>query len=349
MIRFFCPCGAELFFESEFCGACKSPVAYNPEAMRFEIVQPPDETAANTTKTAVLCRNGIDFNVCNWLADHDAPHGLCFSCQFNRTIPNLGRDKNIQRWHTIEKSKRRLLFSLQSLGIPLANGWRDPQRGLLFDFLEDARSNPMAESPFVTTGYLDGVVTINVLEADPALRFAEQQASNQEYRTVLGHFRHESGHHAYQLFAHDNELISSFAELFGDAHRDYGLALQSFHTMGPRDGWEQHHITAYASAHPSEDWAETWGHYLHIHDTLETAASFGLLESDSTRPDFATKIHTWRRLSVGFNELNRSMGLDDAYPFIVNSAVAAKLAFVDHVIGALRNSSPDLATALPPF
>lgn len=347
MIRFFCPCGAELFFESDFCGACKSPVAYDPETMRFAIIQPTNGAAASATETARLCRNGIDFGVCNWLVNEDAPHGLCLSCQFNRTIPNLSRDKNIQRWHILERSKRRLLFSLQSLGIPLANGWRDPQRGLLFDFLEDARSNPMAASPFVTTGYLDGVVTINVLEADPAWRFAEQQASNQEYRTVLGHFRHESGHHVYRLFPCDNDLISSFAELFGDVRKDYGLALQCFHTMGPRDGWEQHHITAYASAHPSEDWAETWGHYLHIHDTLGTAVSFGLIETDLAQLDFAAKIHSWRRLSVGFNELNRSMGLDDAYPFIVNDTVAAKLEFVDHVIGALRNSCPELATAPP--
>ena len=35
-------------------------------------------------------------------------------------------------------------------------------------------------------------------------------------------------------------------------------------------------ISSYATTHPWEDWAETWAHYLHMADALETAASIGL-------------------------------------------------------------------------
>ena len=35
-------------------------------------------------------------------------------------------------------------------------------------------------------------------------------------------------------------------------------------------------VSTYASSHPWEDFAETWTHYMHIIDTLETARAFGL-------------------------------------------------------------------------
>jgi len=49
-----------------------------------------------------------------------------------------------------------------------------------------------------------------------------------------------------------------------------------------REGYLAHgsrqfnHVSAYATSHPWEDWAETWAHYLHMVDTLETARSLGL-------------------------------------------------------------------------
>jgi hypothetical protein len=35
--------------------------------------------------------------------------------------------------------------------------------------------------------------------------------------------------------------------------------------------WQKSFISKYATSHPWEDWAETWAHYLHIMDMLETA------------------------------------------------------------------------------
>ena len=190
MNRFNCPCGAEVFFESRVCESCKRALAFNPDTLSFELLPPENAPTEPSASSTHLCKNGIDYGVCNWLAPSDAPGGLCSGCQYNRTIPNLGCEENIKRWGIIEASKKRLLYSLLRLGLPLESGWQLPGRGLLFDFLEDQRSNPQATTPFVTTGFLDGVITLNVLEADPALRFVEQQAANEVYRTVLGHLRH---------------------------------------------------------------------------------------------------------------------------------------------------------------
>jgi hypothetical protein len=341
MIRFYCSCGAEVFFDSRTCEVCKSQLAFNPSSLKFERIGTTPEASDNTSSGSRLCQNGIDYDVCNWMADSDAPQGLCFGCQFNRIIPNLSRANNITRWATIEANKKRLLFSMIRLGLPPTNGWQLPGQGLLFDFLEDTRSTPTAESSFVTTGFLAGVITLNVLEADPASRFAEQEAANEVYRTVLGHLRHESGHYVFSLFSKNNDLRETFLKLFGDDTSDYAAALRSFYANGPLGNWHQHHITPYASAHPSEDWAETWGHYLHIQDTLETAASFGIVDAYPEHLDFQQKIHSWRRLSVGFNELNRSMGLNDAYPFVINDSVAEKLGFADRVAKALKLTHQD--------
>lgn len=348
MIRFYCPCGAEIFFDSRICEACKSPLAFNPRTLKFDRIEKTNKHSNHPPNGSRLCQNGVDYSVCNWLADYNAPQGLCFGCQFNRTIPNLARPTNVKLWAIIEANKKRLLFSLIRLGLPLANGWQLPDRGLLFDFLEDTRSIPTAEPSFVTTGFLAGVITLNVLEADPASRLAQQEAANEVYRTVLGHLRHESGHYVFSLFSEDDSLQKGFFRLFGDSARDYTAALQSFYANGPLANWHQHHITPYASAHPSEDWAETWGHYLHIQDTLETAASFGLVDAYPEYLDFRQKIQSWRRLSVGFNELNRSMGLSDAYPFVINDNVAEKLGFADRVVKRLKTTHQDSAVVQRP-
>jgi hypothetical protein len=49
--------------------------------------------------------------------------------------------------------------------------------------------------------------------------------------------------------------------------------LQNYYKKGARK--LESFISKYATSHPWEDWAETWAHYLHIMDMLETAY-FGL-------------------------------------------------------------------------
>ena len=131
-------------------------------------------------------------------------------------------------------------------------------------------------------------------------------------------------------------VLTDFRDLFGDESADYQMALDGYYENGPAANWRQQYISAYASAHPAEDWAESWGHYLHIHDALETAAAHGLTERWPENMDITERISTWRDLSITLNELNRSVGKRDAYPFLLNEAVAAKLGFVERFMELLR-------------
>jgi hypothetical protein len=96
--------------------------------------------------------------------------------------------------------------------------------------------------------------------------------------------------------------------------------------------------------HPWEDWAETFAHYLHIRDTLQTAQSFGLVVAgpaeaadpalmavppvDPGSERFSTVLDAWLPLTYALNAVNRSMGRDDLYPFTLAPVVIEKLSFV---------------------
>ena len=54
------------------------------------------------------------------------------------------------------------------------------------------------------------------------------------------------------------------------------LSLKRHYENGAPAGWQEKFISSYATAHPWEDWAETWAHYLHMTDALETAAAVGV-------------------------------------------------------------------------
>ena len=202
--------------------------------------------------------------------------------------------------------------------------------------MEDGRTNPQVFGDEVhNTGYADGVITINIAEADDVVREAERRAVNEQYRTVLGHLRHESGHYFFSKIP--ESLTSEVIALFGDTTTDYKAALEHYYATGPREDWRDFFISAYASAHPLEDWAECWGHYLHMLDVLETAASHDLVPKTLQTASFEQKISAWRQLSVTLNELNRSIGLDDAYPFLLGEVVTQKLELVEKVIAGLSN------------
>ncbi len=280
-----------------------------------------------------LCGNSREFAVCNWLVPANSAAPLCLACGLNRTVPDLSRSDNLQRWTRLEAAKRRLVYSLLQLDLPIANREQDPAAGLAFDFLEDQRSNPAAVQAQVATGHADGVITINVLEADPVERLRAREHMNEQYRTLLGHLRHESGHYFWERLVRNGEPLPRFRELFGDERADYTQALERHYRDGPPADWNQRFISPYASAHPWEDWAESWAHYLHMIDTLETAHDFRLVE-DAAAPaqssgSFDERIAQWLRLTVMLNELNRSMGQDDSYPFVVPPPVIDKLRFVD--------------------
>ena len=338
MRRFSCDCGSPVYFENDFCINCQSVLGYDPK--RHDMVTLAEwgnglyrDQLGNTFR---ICQNGVEHDVCNWLCDAEDSHELCQACRFNRTVPNQSRPENKQRWQVLERAKKRLFYTLSQLNLPLIDGFADPQRGLLLDFVEDARSSDEFPETFVTTGYIGGIITINALEADDVARTAARDELNESYRTVLGHLRHESGHYYWSLLNPQSETLEEFRSLFGDERMDYRSALDTHYQQGPPADWRENFISAYASAHPTEDWAECWGHYLHIYDALDTAWAHKLLGVQPAVMTMAERLAAWTRISLMLNELNRSVGRGDAYPFVINELVAEKLDFIERMILRLR-------------
>ena len=338
MRRFFCDCGQEIFLENQICTGCGKTLAYQPASGKMVTINDMNGVwrLCSNDQIVKLCLNRQLYGVCNAIVDlHDSDEH-CIACRLNRTIPDLSKAENLARWAKLEVAKRRLLHGLLSMGLPLQAPVKGFPRGLCFDFLEDKRSNPDAAHDFVATGHHEGVVTINVLEADEVQRVWQREQSSERYRTLLGHLRHEAGHYYFELLVQD---MTQFAYLFGDPNQPYHDALNHYYEQGPLAGWQQTHISAYASSHPSEDWAECFAHYLHITDTLETAVQRGAIMPVSLSASFDELLSAWGSFAVTLNELNRSLGLRDAYPFVVTAPIAEKLHFIHAAIAAYPGST----------
>jgi len=316
-------CGAPVFFESTACTGCKNPLAYFPARARMGVLTPQDRR----------CRNGTDHEVCNWALDPGQEGDYCRSCRLNQMIPNLAEADSREAWVRLEIAKRRLLFSLLGLGLPVQGKAEDPVRGMAFAFLKDEAA---AGKVKVLTGHADGLITINIAEADSPHREKVRIQMGEAYRTLLGHFRHESGHYYWDRLIRGTEGIDAFRAQFGDERADYGEASHRHYSAGPPQNWWDHFVSAYASMHPWEDFAETWAHYLHMTDTLETARAHDL---GPLRPagetSFESLIRAWLPLTVTLNDLCRSMGVPDSYPFVLSSKAIEKLRYVHDLIHSL--------------
>jgi len=288
-----------------------------------------------------LCKNYTDEQVCNWAVPSWDPQSLCLSCRLTRAIPDLSHNGHRQAWYRLEVAKRRVLFTLLQFELPLRSREEDPEQGLTFEFKADVGEEE------VTTGHSNGVITVNVAEADDVERERQKKAVHEPYRTLVGHIRHEVGHYYWERLIGASHEIHAFREMFGDERKDYAGALQAHYEQGPEPNWQGNFVSAYASSHPWEDWAETWAHYLHMVDALETAATCGL----SLRPghpdepsmpevpafslnklDFPSVINRWFPLTYALNNLNRGLGLPDAYPFVLSAPAIAKLQYVHDAI-----------------
>lgn len=310
-----CRCGQTVYFENHSCARCGRKLAFDPTSLAMASESEPGAGLP-------FCAKRGSHSRCNWLGDPAVSDGACISCSSSEVIPALSKTENRDRWRKLEQAKRRLIYDLLSLGLPV-----DASR-LRFVFKEDKRTNPDVHEEHVNIGHSQGVITINAAEADDVYREQMRLLMNEPYRTLLGHFRHEAGHYYFDLIVGD-ELRADARRLFGDESVGYDEALQRHYRDGPRPDWQQHFITGYASAHPAEDWAETFAHCLHINAALETAIANGLT--------VASDIDHWRRdfidLALKVNDFMRSLGLGDAYPFVITATVAEKIEFVR---GAIR-------------
>jgi hypothetical protein len=335
MKLFACTCQQILFFESVTCTRCGRTLAFLPD--RGQVAPVPAGYR--------LCRNYAEQGVCNWALAPDDPAEYCRSCRLNQVIPDLSRPGAKEAWHRLEIAKRRLVYTLVDLGLPLESKTDDPAHGLAFQFLEDKPEGK------VFTGHDAGVITINIAEADDPFREKMRVQMGEAYRTLLGHFRHEIGHHYWVRLVEHGPSLERFRERFGDERADYAQAQQRHYSAGPPADWGTRFVSAYASMHPWEDWAETWAHYLHMTDTLETARAHGLaLRPPPVTPhgpsppamragrldlrDFEDLVAGWFPVTITLNDLNRSMGLPDNYPFVLSATAVEKLRFVHEVIAA---------------
>ena len=354
---FSCACGRPVFFRNSECLACHRPLGY--AAARGQLLAleaAPSRSGRGGWREAGLpprrspryarCANLDSAAACNWLLDATelmAGFTLCRCCRLTRTVPDLTQPHAGLWWCCIEQAKRRLVSSLIGLGLPVQSRLEDAEQGLAFDLL----LAPL-EGPAVITGHADGVITLDVSEADDARREARRHELHEPYRTLLGHLRHETGHYYWQRLVEPTAWLPACRELFGDEREDYAEALQRHYANGAPPDWGQRFVTAYASAHPWEDWAETWAHYLHLVDTLDTARSFGLdgerVELSYERFDadlvgdagFLQLINSWMELTGVLNELSRSMGVADFYPFVLSAPAVRKLHLVHRVVQGAR-------------
>ena len=344
-------CGQRLYFENVSCTRCGATLGFLPNELALVSLDPAGDglwRPHDRETTHRMCTNYTQLAVCNWMVPTDDSHAFCEACRLNRTIPDLGVYGNLDLWRALEAEKRQLVYSLLRLDLPvgpLSESWG----GLAFDFLAD-NDSPFSERGKVFTGYAEGLITINLKEADPAERERMRGRLDEPYRTLLGHFRHESGHYYWGRLVGSTPWLDGFRQLFGDDTLDYGAALEHHYQYGPPPDWRQNFISGYATMHPWEDWAETWAHYLHIVDTLETAWQFGIGSRPRVGDDaqvimqhdfdpyrsenIEPLIEHWLPLCFALNSLNRSMGHEHAYPFVLSPGAIEKLGFVHRVIRA---------------
>jgi hypothetical protein len=340
-------CTNVVHFDNDACVGCGMRLAYRPS--RFGMValeQDGDVFRDPAERQAALkpCANAGN-GACNWLVEDDHASGYCVACRHNQTIPDLSIRRNVENWRRIEVAKRYLFYSLMRFGLPLVTRTQDPEKGLGFEFLAD---DGMAGSP-VLTGHANGLITLNVAEASDAEREARRVSLGEPFRTLIGHFRHEVGHYYWDRLVRDRRDQEAFRSVFGDERQDYGAALQQHYAQGPVPGWEQSYVSAYAASHPWEDFAETWAHYFHIVDALDTADAFGLRTYPQTKAkqlaltgtfdsyralDARVLLDAWVPLTIAINSINRSMGQRDLYPFVLSAPVVDKLQYIHDLIHA---------------
>ncbi|MGE0593240.1 MAG: putative zinc-binding metallopeptidase [Vicinamibacterales bacterium] len=342
-------CAHQIYFENTVCVSCGRTLAFLEDLRDMASLDSAPDGTWHPAQGAAggayrLCRNYEVMHVCNWALPAHDPEALCRACRLTIVVPDVSMPGAHEAWFRLESAKRRLVFTLLSLGLPLSNRHEDPPGGLAFEFKADL--DPSGEP--VRTGHSAGTITIDIAEADDAERERRRAAVREPYRTLLGHLRHESGHYYWDRLVRGQAETDGFRARFGDEREDYSAALDTYYRYGPPQDWQTRFVSAYASSHAWEDWAETWAHYLHMLDALETAAACGLSLAPPTAGEpalaplpanlrvdqipFDRLIAGWFPLTYVVNTLNRGLGLADAYPFVLPPAAVDKLRFVHDLV-----------------
>jgi hypothetical protein len=333
MRLFVCPvCQQQIYFDNTVCLNCGSEIAFAPD--RLQMVALGGAGGAHRT-----CVQRQTAEACNWAIEAHDPIERCRSCRLTGALSAVGADALRAR---AEAAKRQVLYTLLQLGVPFAAKLgEDDRQGLRFVW-----ALPGQSASSLLTGHHNGTIVLNLNEADDAHREATRVSFGEPQRTVLGHLRHELAHYFFQRFIEGRPEIASFRDSFGDERSDYATALQRHYERGAAADWQQHFVSAYASAHPWEDWAETCAHYLLMVEAVDTAAAWGLQlapaggmrvplgETAATAPVERLVIDHWLPMARFLNAMSRSLGLADSYPYLLPPPVLGKLRFVQNILTA---------------
>lgn len=348
-------CSNTIHFDNESCVSCNRRLGYLAWRSHMLALDPIGDSwiATASGESFAFCANA-ETGGCNWLVPVENTGDLCPACRHNRTIPALGDNDTIGQFRRILLAERHLFYSLIGWGLPVPDKSEDPVAGLAFDFLAD-QIGATGETVPVMTGHAEGVITLAIAEADDAAREERRVKLAEPYRTLLGHFRHEIGHYYWDRLVRDGGRLEVFRRLFGDERQDYAEALERNYREGPTADWQSRFVSAYASCHPWEDFAETFAHYIHMVDALETAHALGLAISPRVaspeqldldvdfapyrQKDFAALAYAWPPLTVAINEINRSLGQRDFYPFVLSGDVLSKLEFVHTLVQPVTSAN----------
>ena len=348
-------CHQLVFFDNTRCLHCDAQLGFRWSDRELVALEPAIDgqlaVLAGDPGRYARCANH-ELARCNGLVPGGQAGGRCHSCALTRTRPHDDDEVGLAQFPVAEAAKRRLLFELGELGLPTPSLEAGHEPGLAFELLSSAFEP-------VTTGHADGVITLDLAETDDAHRERLRTDMGEPYRTLLGHFRHEVGHFYFTVLCPDDDRRARARALFGDDREDYGEALDRHYKEGAPDGWEEEHVSAYATMHPMEDWAETFAHYLHVQDTLQTAAAYrvavrgpqppgddgpsgdlSFVPEDAGRGSMAERLAGWLHLSYALNAVNRSMGQDDLYPFVIPPPVVEKLSLLDLLVAEVTPPQP---------
>jgi len=359
MRRFKCSCGNELFFENSVCVKCKRDVGWCPHCRFITDVKSTDDggfTCSTCGEHLVKCTNYASFNVCNHFVAGQPPQGeqgktsagvLCDACRFNRVIPDLSVPGNKEKWYRLESAKRRVLYDLDLLGFPYGNNTEGIPK-LAFDFKADIvptqKFRGMTGGQKVFTGHDNGVITINIQEADDVFRETLRVNMGEAQRSLLGHFRHEFGHYIWDAMVKGKREPECIA-IFGDHNNPpYDAALKGYYKDGPKPNWLTNYVSAYATMHPWEDFAETFAVYVDGASALDTAWHGGLWPEPNLK-NVDEMIESYRKLGVALNEMNRNNGLLDFLPEVIAEPIRVKLRFIHSLANPVRADAPPQAAA----
>ena len=347
-------CGNPTHFENRACVNCGFRLGFVPEALDlFALIPQADSTLWRRVDAPALayhyCANA-DNDICNWMVPAGSDEVYCQACRYNGLVPDANHETGLRRWRAIGSAQRHLFYSFLRWDLPRPSRKEDPQGGLVFD-LKDDEILPDGSCKPVLIGHDEGRIVIRSAEADDLTREQQRELMNEPYRTLLGHFRHETGHFIWNKMVRDADSkeggkLEGCRAVFGDERQDYAEALARHYKTGAPPGWRSNYISEYATTHPWEDFAECFAHVLHIVDSLETAHIYGIALAPMAHSemsayanfdpyavtDFERIAEVWVPLSVALNSIHHSMGERDLYPFILTPAIKGKLNYVHRLI-----------------